>query len=323
MNKDSTPESEARVWLERLYCRTPDSIPSEEFRKWLAASPANAQAYRRLEQLWRDLPLLDGAEWSLPRRSGRASGRFRAGWWMPATAAAAAILIAIAVWQPAGLTRETVLETAVGESRSVTLADGSEITLAPGTVLSIRMSRSQRDIGLSSGQAFFDVAHDASRPFIVESAGTQVRVLGTMFDLRRGPSSIEVAVVDGRVEVVDRLDARAPDHDEKARLVLERGQKVSATLDGALGVITTIHLDRAADWRSGRLRYDDATLLDVVADINRYSETPIEFGDKALERIRVTAAFEAADWRETMETIAISHGLKLHADGNRLRLARR
>ncbi len=316
MMSDTGPEAEARAWLGRLYGAEVDARTLEAFRAWLAASQANARCYRQLEVLWRELPAIETID-----RAAVASAR-RPGRWMWAAGLAAAAVVAMAVVNPFDIGLAHTFSTDVGEIRTVKLADGSNITLGPRTKLTIRMTQRNRSVALQSGEAFFAVTHDPRRPLTVAAASTEVRVLGTKFDVRRGPSTIDVAVDEGRVEVADRPESGAARRVDVATLVLVRGQEVSATLDGALGAPRSINPDHIVDWRSGRLRYIDASLQDVLADLNRYSVTPIVYHDPSIGRIRITASFSVREAQQILASVAEANNLILRKSNSELVISR-
>ncbi len=317
MMSESGPEAEARAWLGRLYGAEADARTLAEFRAWLAASEANARCYRQLEVLWRELPAIETVD-RLPVAAARWPRRT-----IWAAALAAAAVVAIVVVKPFDLGLARTFSTEVGEIRTVKLADGTDITLGPRTRLTVRLTQRNRSVALQSGEAFFSVIHDAKRPLTVAAASTEVRVLGTKFDVRRGPSTIDVAVDDGRVEVADRPESGAASRVDVATLVLVRGQEVSAALDGALGAPRAIDPDHIMDWRSGRLRYIDAALQDVLADLNRYSTTPIVYHDPSIGRIRITASFSVHEAQQILDSVAESNNLILQQGHSEWVIARR
>src|SRR5690606_28626324 len=94
-----------------------------------------------------------------------------------------------------------VVRTGVGEQRTVTLEDGSRVSLNTATRLSLHFDRGVRRVRLQSGEALFEVARDPGRPFVVESGDRQVRALGTAFIVRRDAGRIAVTLMEGSVEV--------------------------------------------------------------------------------------------------------------------------
>jgi len=317
MMSESGPETEARAWLGRLYGDDVDARTLAEFRAWLAVSQANARSYRQLEMLWRELPAIE----TVDRPPVVVVKRARRRLW--AVALAAAVVVAIVGVRSFDVGLAHTFSTDVGQIRTVKLTDGTDITLGPRTRLTVRMTRRNRSVALQSGEAFFAVARDPKRPLTVAAAGTEVRVLGTKFDVRRGPSTIDVAVDDGRVEVADRPESGAASRVDVATVVLVRGQEVSAALDGALGAPRSIDPDHITDWRSGRLRYIDAALQDVLADLNRYSATPIVYHDPSIGRIRITASFPVGEAQQILDSVAESNGLILQQSNSEWVMARR
>ena len=147
---------------------------------------------------------------------------------------------------------------------------------------------------MSGGEAFFDVAHDAGRPFVVAVGDSEVRVLGTKFDVREREGQVVVAVAEGRVEVSPAsLEEDVMIPERRDGVVLTRGQAATRVKgeDEADVIVARINPDRAGAWRTGRFSYRDAMLSDVVGDANRYFDGEIRFESEALKELRITTGF--------------------------------
>ena len=249
------------------------------FQAWLEADPAHAAAYDAVEALWVDLedaPLVEDAapivaDNVVPLRRKAARPTRRWVWAGVATAAAAAVIVAVLPQ----LTRPTFTDYATkrGETREVTLADGSRLTLGGATTLRVRLNRAQRDVTLVDGEASFDVAHLEDRPFVVAVADREVRVLGTEFNILSHDDRLAVTVRRGLVSVSGGQDGAV--RLAKGQQLIHTGGPTAASL------VRATDPDAAFAWKSGKLVYRETPLAEVVADLNRYVATPIRVDPSA------------------------------------------
>ncbi|MCW5760305.1 MAG: FecR domain-containing protein, partial [Phenylobacterium sp.] len=189
-----------------------------------------------------------------------------------AAAAALAVVIAPGLTGPATET----YATAKGERRTVELADGSTIDLNGGTRLSVTLARDGRYVTLSEGQAVFDVAHAARRPFYVAAGDRTVRVVGTQFDVRRLAGKVSVTVARGAVEVRPAAGAAGKAYR------LHPGQRLDHQEGAPTAQVATAEPAEVLGWRTGRLVYRGQPLSEVVADLNQQFSTQIHIEDAAL-----------------------------------------
>jgi transmembrane sensor len=144
---------------------------------------------------------------------------------------------------------------------------------------------------LTSGEAYFVIAQDAARPFVVEAQGVLIRDIGTEFEVKATDAGVRVTVAEGIVDVTE--PARVANLVTGARVHrLNAGEQLSLTPTAlAVETLSTPAPARPAAWREGFLVYENATLAEVVADANRYSTTPIRIMDSELGALRVTTAY--------------------------------
>jgi transmembrane sensor len=285
--------AQASAWLARLQRADVGELDGLEFDAWLAASPANREAYRAALAAWQAFEacpdeVLDelAAE---ARRAARRPAHTRR-WLVGGGVAIAAGLTAVAVL-PSMLGAPTVqtYTTAKGQHQRITLADGSLVDLAAETRLTVRFARRERQVELGDGQAIFDVAHDETRPFTVEASGRAVRVLGTQFDVRNRSGDVTVTVARGRVQVRPVASSKTGQ-----AFVLRPGQRLAIGRTG-VAQLSAVDPQEALSWRSGRLVYRGAPLAEVVADLNREFVEQIEVTDPALARLPVTGVIVLED----------------------------
>lgn len=333
-----TIDDEARLWLAEIYAQALTADVQAGFRAWLSRSPEHSAAYARLEQSWRDLVLIEGIEDLTSHRREGVLARLMRAWrerpvsnWGVATGLAGAValvslvaLLGISMMNAsnAGLAIShdyTAYRTAMGESQTVSLEDGSVITLGAATHLDVYLGEESRELILHEGQAYFDVARDEARPFTVDAGSAQIRVLGTEFDIRRAPRGVEVIVAEGEVGVHSAHD---PSGDFTPDNPLRAGQQVRIAPGEPVSPVMEANLETAFDWRQGRLSYADAPLEDVIADLNRYRAVPIILSGRELRDIRVTTAFDIARQDQFLALVIRSYNLKQTITHDRILLYR-
>ena len=222
-----------------------------------------------------------------PRRAAPPSrGRRRA-----AGAALAVLLAVVAGW---GWDRQWPVEqasylTAIGDLRDVPLADGSRAMLSSDSRMQVALSRGERRIDLQHGEAFFDVAKDSGRPFVVSAGGRQVVAVGTRFSVRRDGAALRVVVTEGTVRL--QAGADAPGGPLPTTL-LQAGSVAHVSLQRLLVRSGTVEeAERQLDWREGYLTFRDTRLEDAAAEFNRYGPRKIVMGDEAVAALRVGGNF--------------------------------
>ncbi|MBL8355331.1 MAG: FecR domain-containing protein [Delftia acidovorans] len=176
------------------------------------------------------------------------------------------------------------IATGPGQVREVELPDGSKVTLNFSSRLQVRYYPRRRETVLDQGEAFFQVAADRSRPFTVDSGASQVRVVGTAFNVRAGPPALVVKVLEGKVEL--RPDRHSPDG---LRLLLGAGAGMSVDARDGTRQPLAAGADTVGDWRSGHLVFQQAPLTQVAADLARYLGQPVRVdGDARLAALSVS-----------------------------------
>lgn len=190
--------------------------------------------------------------------------------------------------------------TAFGARRTVRLADGSRISLDSDSEVTVRYTRTARNIRLVKGQARFDVAHDVSRPFSVLARGEKVVATGTAFNIDITRPQVLVTLIQGRVVVsggnglrpfVSALLTASPHANP---IALRAGQQLAAAPDGA-PAISVADMRTTLAWTSGQLIFDNQPLADVVARVNHYARQPIVIADARLARLRISGSFNTGD----------------------------
>ena len=195
----------------------------------------------------------------------------------------------------------TVVETASGENRDVPLSDGSVVSAGAQSVLWATLTGDSREVTLERGEAFFRVAKDSARPFIVKTGTTTVAAVGTAFNVRRAGERVVVGVSEGRVKVDARVCADVHSH----RRISSVGQQLSIDATTGSASIQTVDAIGIAAWREGILQYRDEPLRSVIADLTRYSARDIVIANPQIADLRITGtvfANEVDSWLQSLET---------------------
>jgi transmembrane sensor len=186
------------------------------------------------------------------------------------------------------------LATAKGERKTFALADASTVTLNTDSAVAVAYRPvGERRLELIRGQAFFNVAHDKARPFVVAFRGRTVTALGTAFEVRGVGDAMRVILVEGRVSV--RRAGGAP-------VVMHPGQQL---LDDARRVtLSSIEIAEAAEWRRGLVTFRDTTLKEAVAEFNRYADRRLVITDPRVAQLTVSGVFRTDDSARFARTVA-------------------
>lgn len=345
--KSSPPEcSTGADWVSRMRSGTIGSRERAQLREWLGRSPDNARDLLRAEATWRlsgalisdeivqreleELDRMTGARWTehTASASKRTQSWLAGGWRAAAGMVAVACMAALALWLHFNIA--DVYETARGEQRVVTLADGSVVALNTNTQLRVAFSSNRRDIYLRHGEALFQVAHDPQRPFTVHAGSGYARAIGTRFNVLAARDRITVSVLEGRVEVSPDAPAKSvatrgrDEERERSASSTKAGSTSAPTLAGsAIGSATTAgqpallqagesaaygpsgelltpqplqaSTERIAAWREGKLRFDNWRLAEAIDEYNRYASKPIHLAAPQLADVRITGVFRIGD----------------------------
>jgi transmembrane sensor len=289
----SRADREAAGWFAKLNQPSVTTDALWAFREW-RKEPANREAYARVEAAWAAAGRLSASDPeiraltadALVRNPARPEGLRRRTWAVGLLSGGAIAAAAFAVVWMLGLTQPTY-RTAVGEERLVVLDDGSRVRLNTDSELKVRFRPGERRLVLAKGEALFEAAHDAARPFVVEADGARVRALGTKFDVRKDSNAVHVTLLEGRVQVVQAGQVGATTLAPNQQLTVSGG-----------GITAPVAADarEVSGWTSGRLSFRGVALDDAIAEVNRYAVHQIVLDASApLGRQPVSGVFNAGD----------------------------
>ena len=225
---------------------------------------------------------------NMPRQPTRRLLRYAAG------ALVLALVASLALgWRHYSRVDQASYHTAIGGLLDVPLADGSLVTLSSDSRILVTLTRGERRIDLQQGEAFFRVAKDASRPFVVSTGDRRAIAVGTRYDVRRDGADLRVIVTEGLV----RLESdNGPDGQRHPTTLLPAGSIATATNAGVM--VRSGSVQRAEEmlnWRSGFISFHDTPLTAAVAEFNRYNSRKIVIGDPSVGALRVGGNFRWAN----------------------------
>ncbi len=297
---DDPIREEAIDWLMKVEAAPEDPAVRAGLAAWRARSAAHEAAYRRVARMWRlagDLP----AE-ALAARHPRVRRPLALGGL--AAALAACVLFVLAPTVLLHLRADHV--SGVGETRALPLADGSRLHLDTESAVTVRFTPARREVGLLAGRAFFEVADDAGRPFVVDAGGLRVTVTGTAFAVGAVGDTVSLAVRSGTVTA--RADGAAAD-----AVRLRAGDRLTLARETGAVTRSQIRPSDVAAWREGQLVVDGMPLSAVADEIGRYHRGLILIAGGDLDRRPVTGIFSLRDPVAALDAAAGAHGARVTA----------
>lgn len=287
---------QAIEWFVRLQDAHCPPAEQTRFESWLAKHQNHAAAYAEAERIWqgfdpvKKLPLASLAE----ARAAKPNA------WHPA--APLGLLLLCGVLLTGGYleySAETLhYSTRIGERRNIELADHSQLELNTNTQVAVRISLLKRQVTLTQGEALFSVQHEALRPFTVQANALQIRDIGTRFNVKLHPEGIDVAVLEGKVELDD---GRSVKHQP-----LTAGKQVVYAINAGLKPAQALETEQVTAWQQGHLVFKRTPLREVVAELERYHPVQFVLADTRLAGETLSGTFDSDDlepFLHALETI--------------------
>lgn len=322
--------------------RTPMGQPSceEQFADWLRASPVHVREYLRAVELWEglsdpsagsgrsreqliaeagdsnlvELPAREEVSCNFPaRRLSSSSFRWRrVGFGL---ALSMVFVLAYLGWQR---TTTIVVRTGVGEQHSEVLPDHSVVDVNTQSEIRVAFTGTERRVELVRGEAFFDVAKDPARPFIVTTDLATAKAIGTRFSVYRAQSGTIVTVAEGRVLVRDRHadagESKGVADPEDAVEVIPGTQ--AEAQPGHHVQMRRADVTSTLAWREHRLVFDGEPLATVVEEFNRYNSPPLIISDPRLREQHISGVFGANDPESLLDFLAKVDHIAINRDAN-------
>jgi transmembrane sensor len=295
--------NQAAAWVFRINAAPNDTAARDELNAWLVTDPAHAKAWELARRTWAltgQVEPIFKADWranARPRQARRSSRRIFGTTSKPARSntlrktamsAVAAALLLFMFAPGASLWLRADYATATAENRAVQLEDGSRIVVGARSAIAQRFTAQERAVELLRGEAWFDVAHNTRRPFVVTAGDMRVTVTGTAFDVAMTEHTLSVGLARGSVRV-ERPGAPSFTRE------LSPGQRLDIDRSSGIADLALVPSSALGTWRQGRLAVQDVALADVVDALDRhYSGTIFVSGDRLLKR-KVTGVYDLND----------------------------
>lgn len=299
---------EAADWVIRLSDNKVTAAERSALDAWLERDVAHVQAFEKAQQLLGDARLALTKDPGFTKRLIRKKDR------PPLVAIAGLALILgggslfIAADGPLRMKADVV--SSANEMPVVVLPDGSHIFLNADSAISEEFAADIRKVTLLKGEAYFEVAKDPARPFVVEAGKGRVRVLGTAFDVNLVDGGAEVTVTENTVSVTGSASEDAA--------ILEPGNRISYDKYGILGPVAVVPPGFETPWRSGRLIFEERPLSTVLQEISRHIPGRMVVTSTALADRRISGSFDLSDPQEAMRSFEHAFGLRVMRAGSLL-----
>ena len=297
---------------------------------WLARDELHRRVFDNANHAWQSFEESEGDEILVAMRAHAKASRPRAfATWRPAVAAAAVLVLAVGAalffipalhpWAPQsplpGSASGAPIQyaSARGEVKELQLPDGSSMMLDADSAAVGRFGADRRTVELQRGRALFTVMPDRSRPFAVTAAGRSIVAVGTRFDVNLAADGLTVTLVEGHVEIGSVDTPSAPVTLEPGQQYVERLGKATVRTIGAAS-------ENAIAWRAGLVNFEDQTLAEAAAVMNRYSDDQIVIRDPAVASLRVSGQFRAGDPQRFAATLSEMHQLRTVRRANQIEL---
>ncbi|WP_206244080.1 FecR family protein [Novosphingobium terrae] len=304
---DETLLREAADLMIRAQGPAADPAVQDELQGWRARSERHEEIWRATCRMWGlaasvgpGMPLASPVSRPEPRRVftwRHLRSRKWAGWGLGIAAALTALLVS-----PLPLMLQADYRTDMGARQSIVLADGSQVTLDRDSAIAVDYAPAERHVTLLKGRAWFDVAHNAARPFKVAAADVTVRVTGTAFDVDRGDHGVDVALARGSVTASWTVSGST-----QVRHLIP-GQRLMVDGTSHQGRLQPIPVSSVAAWRRDRLLADGITLQRAVDELSRSFGGRILVIGANLQQQRVTGAYDTSDPAQALSLLVQPFG---------------
>lgn len=280
---------------------------------WLAADPRHLGAYARASAVFARLeraralgPRYDPGDFDEAAGTPPDAAR-RHFLWATGAAVAASVTGAVLLRRPG-----RHIGTRLGEILRVPLDDGSVVTLNSATAITVEFGSARRLVRLLRGEALFDVASDALRPFVVDADQARVVAVGTSFTVHRAlGDAVEVMVREGIVEIAAELAHVRPIRVLANTLALARPDN-PVTVEP----LRPIEISRKLAWRDGMISFEGDTLAQAATQFARYSDVRIVIDDPVVAKLRVVGLYSATDPAGFAHAVALSMNLRAERNGD-------
>ncbi|MFC6632803.1 FecR family protein [Microbulbifer taiwanensis] len=313
---DESIRAAAADWFARQRSGAMSARECEALEHWLQEDARHQLAFAQCRQLWlmtdmlADDPELSG-ELEALRKQARRTPRWRA-----LVQIAAVFLVAVAAMLVQRHFSVDYYQTGIGGQQLVHLDDGSTLMLNTGSRVGVRYTGAQRSIYLERGEAFFMVAKNPQRPFVVHAAGSEVRALGTAFNVALRSGDIRVAVTQGLVEV--NAEDTAGKRRSLAKLHPGQGLRYVAGDPPAEAEVSAVNLEKVTAWQASKIYFDNERLENAIAEYNRYTTRKMVLVGDTLAGERISGVFNIGDADALAFALEESFGARIDKGDRRI-----
>ena len=285
-----------------------------ELDAWLTKSLANRVAYVRMDATWRRTDRLVALRKPM-REPGAIQPPHQSRWLRIAGALGFAAIIGVVANTYLERPRPQLIQTPKGGQERLTLSDGSQIELNTDTAVSVDMRERSRAVELLRGEAFFQIRHDASRPFVVTAGTRRIVDVGTKFLVRLSPESLNVALVEGKARLEGPNTQRA--------MLLSPGDVAVATAYATkVTRKSSRELSETLAWQHGKIVFHNRRLGDAIAELNRYGGPQLVVADADTAKLAVNGTFLTNNAEEFAGIAHELFGLRVERRNGNLVLSR-
>lgn len=301
---DNTVDEQAVAWFVRLRADNVTRNDELSFMQWLEQAEEHRSTFYDVCAMWGDADflksLIDGAKKHAIAPKVRKKTYIKS---RLSLALAAGLLLTIVLAGRLQILLNADYSSALGERKTVHLADGSTAILNTDSAIAVNMEGLQRSIELLKGEVFFDVKPDKDRPFIVQADQSTTRVLGTRFFVHRQEDGNEIKVLSGRVEVSEGRRWKDP--------VILKDQEAVSIRNAVLGLPQKLDSRLSTSWINGFLVYEDETLENVISHINRYRSGMVFYKDDSLRHLKINGRLTIRDTGDMLNVLQKTLALKI------------
>jgi len=303
LSKQQQIREKAAKYVTRLYSGEMNAQEEVIIQKWCKANDDHQDEFNTMLEIWdasTDLQLETTSEqlrvtknhWSIAIAASFCVGILG---WILFSSQSNITAVPTVVIDP----QQLFYETSIGEVSTVTLTDGSVVTLNTGTRLFVDFSGNNRLTKLEHGEAFFEIQKKPARPFVIDMGASQIKVLGTKFNVYKTGNQIKVAVLEGLVEVNQLGNSKD--------YLLEAGS-IGTFSNNKQEVIRgkPEQVKSSQTWRKGIVKFDNQSLVTVVQELNRYRVRKIRIADQKAQKLMISGVFHLKDGNNillSLETI--------------------
>lgn len=321
----------AAEWLTK-HDRGLTATEQDEFFQWLAADARHGAWFSRHRAGWQRLDAI--AAWQ-PVHGAEPNPDVLArpvppAWWrrpvlITALAAGLALAAGVLWWRaPAVAPVVAIASAELGGYERRVFEDGSVAELNGGAEIEVNFTAAERRVVLRRGEALFTVAKNPARPFVVHARGVDVRAVGTAFNVRLDPASVEVLVTEGKVRVAPPLVAAAIPVSASVPAapppLVTAGERaiVPLTVDAApqIARATEAELARIRAWQPRLLDFSSTPLEQVLAEFNRRNRVKLVLADPANAHVPIVASIRSDNIEGFVSLVATAAGLRAERRGD-------